>query len=108
MAIIGDVQVKVNPAVLIEKAQSVSKNITSMANYFEQLNKIVSRTSYYWIGEAGELHRNIYQEQKMRIEEMIKRLKEHPADLMAMAQTYDNAEAAVRSIASELPGDIIS
>lgn len=108
MAIIGDIQVKVNSAVLIEKAQSVSESITSMANYFGQLEKIVNRTSYYWTGEAGDLHRNIYQEQKTQIEEMMKRLKEHPVDLMAMAQTYDNAEAAVRSVAAELPGDIIS
>lgn len=108
MAITGEVQVKVNPAVLYEKAQSVSKSITSMVSYFEQLERIVNRTSYYWIGEAGDLHRNIYQEQKPQIEEMIKRLKEHPADLMAIAQTYDNVEAAVKSIAAELPGDIIS
>lgn len=108
MAIIGEVQVKVNPAVLNEKAQSVSKSIRSMEDSFEQLERIISRTSYYWIGEAGDLHRRIYQENKPKIEEMMKRLKEHPVDLMNMAQIYNSVEAAVRSTVSELPEDVIS
>lgn len=108
MAITGDVHIKVNSAVLNSKAQSVSKSIKNMENCFEQLETIINRTSYYWIGEAGDLHRNIYKNQKPQIEEMIKRLKEHPIDLMSIAQTYDAAEAAVQSMAVELPGDIIS
>ena len=108
MAITGDVQIRVNSAVLNSKAQSVSTSIKNMENCFEQLETIINRTSYYWIGEAGDLHRKIYKNQKPQVEEMMKRLKEHPTDLMTIAQTYDTAEAAVQSIAAELPGDIIS
>lgn len=108
MAITGEVHIKVNTTVLNEKAQEVSRSITNMANCFEQLERIISRTSYYWIGEAGDLHRKIYQENREQIEEMFKRLKEHPTDLMTIAQTYAMAEQAVQSVAVELPGDIIS
>lgn len=108
MAIIGDVRIKVNSAVLNNKAQTVSKSITNMANSFEQLERVVSRTSYYWIGEAGDMHRKMYMNQKGQIDEMIKRLKEHPADLAAIAQTYDTTEAMVRSVTVQLPGDAIS
>lgn len=108
MAITGDVHIKVNSAVLNNKAQSVSKSITNMASCFEQLETIINRTSWYWSGEAGDMHRKIYQEQKPQIEEMMKRLKEHPKDLIAIAQTYDITESAVQALASELPGDVIS
>lgn len=108
MAITGDVQIKVNTAVLHEKAQSVIKSIKNMEDSFEQLERIINRTLYYWIGEAGELHRSAYKKQKPEIEEIIRRLKEHPRDLMIIAQTYESAETMIRSISSELPGDIIS
>lgn len=108
MAIIGDVQIKVDSAVLKAKADSVSASIRQMAEYFERLETIINRTSYYWIGEAGDLHRKLYKDQKQQIEEMMKRLKEHPKDLVTIAQTYDTAEAEIQSIAAELPGDIIS
>ena len=54
------------------------------------------------------MHRNIYKEQKAQVEEMLKRLREHPADLTAIAQTYENVESQLQSLAAELPGDIIS
>lgn len=108
MAITGDVRVKVNSAVLNSKAQDVSKSIGRMQQCFDQLETVIKRTSYYWIGEAGDLHRKIYQEQKPQIEEMMKRLKEHPTDLMTIAQTYETAEAQIQSMAAELPGDVIS
>lgn len=108
MAIIGNVNIKVNSTVLNNKAQSVSKSIGNMANCFDQLETIINRTSYYWIGEAGDMHRKIYNDQKVHIEEMVKRLKEHPRDLMTIANTYESTESMVQSMAFELPGDIIS
>ena len=108
MAITGEVQVKVNSAVLNSQAETVSKSIRSMKECFERLETIVNRTSYYWIGEAGDLHRKIYQEQRPQIEEMMKRLEEHPSDLISIAQTYEMAERTVESIAEALPGDVIS
>ncbi len=108
MAITGDVRVKVNSAVLNSKAQAVSNSIGKMQQCFDQLETIIKRTSYYWIGEAGDLHRKIYQEQQPQIEEMMKRLKEHPRDLVTMAQTYDAAEVQIQAMAAELPGDVIS
>lgn len=108
MAITGDVQIKVDSTVLKAKADSVSDSIRQMEEGFDRLETIINRTSYYWIGEAGELHRNMYKEQKEQIEEMMRRLKEHPKDLVTIAQTYDTAEAEIQVIAAELPGDVIS
>lgn len=107
MAIIGEVSVKVRPEVLAEKSQEVSASIRKMASCFEELERIISRTGYYWIGEAGDMHRKLYQEQREAVDEMMKRLEEHPKDLLTISQTYVQAEQAVTSIANELPGDVI-
>ena len=107
MAIIGDVHIKVSTEVLESKSETVSKSVDNMVNCFDELERIINRTSYYWIGEAGDLHRRLYQEQKDNIEEMIKRLREHPRDLIAIAQNYQTANTRAMEIASALPGDII-
>jgi len=107
MAITGSVQIKVNTSVLNSKAQDVSRSIKNMSDCFERLETIVNRTSYYWIGEAGDTQRKMYREQKPRIDEMMRRLKEHPRDLMEIARTYESVEAEVASIAAELPADVI-
>lgn len=108
MEIIGNVHIKVNSAVLNSKAQAVSGSVANMANCFDALERAVNRTSYYWIGEAGDVHRKMYKDRKPQMDEMIRRLKEHPADLLTIAQAYESAEAMVQSFAAELPGDAIS
>lgn len=105
--ITGTVQIKVNAAVLGSKAQVVSRQIRNMENCFEQLDTIVNRTGYYWMGEAGDRQRMLYKGQRPQIEEMMRRLKEHPADLLAIAKNYEGAEYSAQSMAAELPNDVI-
>lgn len=107
MAIGGDVFIKVKPEVLVEKSQEVSASIRKMANCFNDLERIINRTSYYWIGEAGDMHRRLYQEQRDNVDEMMRRLKEHPEDLLTISQNYVQTEQAVEAIANELSGDVI-
>ncbi len=107
MAIAGEVFIKVDTAGLVSTADAVSKSIRNMRECFEQLETIISRTSHYWIGEAGDLHRKIYQGQKPQIEEMMKRLEEHPADLLTIAGVYVPTEKNAESIAESLPGDVV-
>lgn len=107
MAIVGETTIKVNTQVLVDKASEATKSISQMETCFENLQAIINRTSYYWIGEAGDKHRKLYNDQKENIEEMLKRLKEHPRDLVAIAQNYDTTEVALQELANELPGDVI-
>lgn len=107
MAIGGDVVIKVEPEVLVEKSQEVSASIRKMASCFEDLERIINRTNYYWIGEAGDMHRRLYQEQKENVDEMMRRLKEHPQDLLTIAQNYVQTERAVEAVANQLSGNAI-
>lgn len=107
MAITGGVSVKVRPEVLVEKSQEVSASIRKLASCFDDLERIINRTSYYWIGEAGDMHRRIYQEQRDSVDEMMRRLKEHPEDLLTISRNYVQTEQAVEAIANQLSGDVI-
>lgn len=107
MAIIGEVRVKVSTEVLRDKAQNVTANIRKMESCFRELEGIISRTGYYWIGDAAEQHRKIYNNQRESVEQMIKRLKEHPGDLLAISQNYDLAEKQAAEAGSRLPGNVI-
>ncbi len=107
MGTIGDIHIKVSTEVLNAKADAVLKNVMVMSDCFDELKNIVNRTSYYWIGEAGEQHRLIYNNQQEDIDEMLNRLKEHPRDLLAISQNYSRVEKAILEETSNLPGDII-
>lgn len=107
MSILGDVNIKVDTATLHDKALKTSKSIKNMAECFDQMERIIDRTSYYWIGEAGDLHRAIYKQQKSQIDEMLKRLKEYPSDLTSIAGNYIIEESQIESFASELPSNTL-
>jgi len=107
MAITGDVQIRVTPLALKEKAATVTNNIAAMQTCFDELEQIINRTSYYWIGEAGDMHRQMYAEQKSAIAEMMRRLSEHPKDLLTISGQYEVTEQEVEAIGQSLSGDVI-
>jgi uncharacterized protein YukE len=108
MPIIGDARIKVDTQTLINKASETSRSISRMEECFERLELIVNRTSYYWIGEAGDKHRKIYTDNKAEIDIILKRLKEHPRDLLEIEQVYSKAEKDVYKVSKELPANIIT
>lgn len=107
MPIGGSISIKVRPEILVEKSREVSASISKMASCFEDLERIVNRTSYYWMGEAGDMHRRLYREQRDHVDEMLKRLKEHPEDLLTIARNYVQVEQTAETIANGLSGDVI-
>lgn len=107
MAITGEVQIKVKTEELVAKADSVTNYIGKVSTSFESIAAIIKRTENYWIGDAGDLHRKIYNDEKANIEEMFRKMKEHPKDLKAIAGVYTEAENTITNIANELPGDLI-
>ena len=100
--------VKVSGEALKSATQTAQSHINRMAQIFESVEQLVSRSSSYWIGQAGDAHRRAYESRKEEIREALKRLKEHPADLMTMASVYDSAESAAREMAAGLPSDVLS
>jgi len=110
------VEIKVQPDVLNAKASDVSTSISQMEQLFDtvQMEQLfdtvqttVARTKYYWIGEAGELHRKMFEEQKDDVETLLKRLKEHPVDLQKIAKTYIDTEQRQTEASSQMSSNLI-
>ena len=102
----GDIILKKTPEHFKEKTDQVSREIGAMTDAFGELAAVISRTSHYWIGEAGDHYRTLYTENKKEIEEILKRLGEHPEWLLQKAQIKKQDEQD-ETQPVPLPGDII-
>lgn len=103
----GNFTLRVTPEELKAVSAQVTPLITRMANDFSKLSDLMNRTAGYWIGDAGETYRKTYKDREAEIQEMIKRLQEHPADLLVMAGVYEQAENANVAASEPLPSDAI-
>lgn len=102
-----DVTLRVTPEELTAEAESVQGHITSMQNKFSAVESAVSRSEGYWIGEAGDTHRQLYRRQKEEIDKIFRKLGEQVADLKAAARVYEQTEAAVEAAADSLPDQVL-
>lgn len=100
-------QLKADPATLKAKAEEVQGQINTFENNWKQLAQIVQKTKGYWVGEASNLHQRQYEELAEDVERMLKRLKEHPVDLMKIAGVYEAHEEKAVALAQSLSGDVI-
>lgn len=101
------VSFKVTPEILTAKSTEAAKSVNAMRKHFEELRRLVDKTGKYWIGEAGDKHREMYYGLEEDIEEILRRLGEHPVDLVAIAQKYSDTELQIQQEIEELPGDVI-
>lgn len=104
---IGEIAIKVTTEELLEKAAQINRSIDAIRGNFSEMEAAVKRSSGYWLGEAGEKHRRIFNGQKETIAEIMERLSKHVADLRAIAQVYAKAEKGIEQIALDLPSDVI-
>lgn len=102
-----EITLKVKTEVLVAKATEVNYDIRQLESHFSSIQDIISRTRGYWTGTAGDKARRIFDNQKKDTAKVIKRFKEHPTDLLAMAGIYNKAEQDIASQNKELPIDAI-
>ena len=88
-----DIKMNVLPNELDMKAQEATTAIFEMEQLLANVQDTVNRTEYYWNGEAAELNRKVFLEQKEDMEEILTRLKEYPATLRKVANIYRETEA---------------
>lgn len=103
-----NVTLKVQPEALRAKAQEVEGDVRTLRQQFDSIQDIVSRSSGYWAGDAGDRARREFSGQKESIAKVIRRFQEHPGDLMAMAGVYDETEKALSQENKKLATDVIA
>lgn len=103
----SDVMIKVTPEELYAKSQSISSILAKTQQNFQEMEDVINKTEGYWIGEAGEAHREMFRDMTPHIEEITKRITEHIRDLNEIAGVYQETEREIQEIAEQLPADVI-
>lgn len=103
----GGIQLKVSPDILKSKAQEITAQANNISKSWQEMCNVISHSKSYWEGDASDYHRKAFDENKDDVDQILRRLREHPKDLMQMAGIYTQAESEAEQIASSLPDDII-
>jgi WXG100 family type VII secretion target len=103
----SDAMIKVAPEALITTSDHVLTKINAAENAFSDMREIMRRTLFYWKGDAGDRHRELFEEETPEMEEIFKRFREHAGDLKTIAANYTNAENAAKAAAEVLSSDVI-
>lgn len=93
-----NIKMNVLPNELDMKAQEAATAIYEMEQLLANVQDTVNRTEYYWNGEAAELNRKVFLEQKEDMEEILTRLKEYPATLRKVANIYRETEEKPKAV----------
>ena len=101
----ADFTFRVKPEELERKAGEFKGIIQSIQRHLSAIEDISGKTRRYWIGEAGDQSRSGYSSYQEDIGFIIKRLKEHPDDLLKMAGIYRQAEQKAQTISNTLKVD---
>lgn len=88
----GSVKVRVTPAVLRQKASEVTRRIDRVQALFGEMDDRIRGTRAYWIGAGGEAHREAYETEKETVDLILRRLREHPDDLLKISGLYEREE----------------
>lgn len=107
-SVFGAVNIIVDTTEMVTQANEVMRLASDMEQKFQDIEDLIKKTKNYWIGEAGELHRQRYNEKKDDISVMIRRVYEHPRDLCSIAGLIDSMEKGNVELVSELPANVIS
>ena len=87
-----DIKMNVLPNELDIKAQEAATAIFEMEQLLANVQDTVNRTEYYWNGEAAEINRKVFLEQKEDMEAILSRLKEYPETLRKVANIFRETE----------------
>lgn len=103
----SEITIKVSSAELKSKAREIKKQISVIKQNWESLKKTVENSTTYWEGNASDMHQSKLKKQVEAVERVLKRLGEHPTDLLEMAGIYEEVEETVKQKVTELPTSII-
>jgi len=98
----ADIVLRVTPEVLQQKSDEFTGIIKEIKAHFDRVEGIAGKTSTYWHGDAGTRDRESYASYKDDIQFIIRRLEEHPTDLLTMAGIYRKTEQEVAAVNAQL------
>ena len=103
----SNTKICVTTEILIARANDATRKIDIMENRLNSIERIVSSTKSYWVGEAGDACRRRYESELEVIQEIMKRLKGQPGTLLTIANVYQETEEEAVSVSRPLPENVI-
>ncbi|MGN0290472.1 MAG: WXG100 family type VII secretion target [Lachnospiraceae bacterium] len=103
----ANVTLKVSTDVMKAKADEIKTQAKNIETNWERMKEVVNNSKTYWEGDASDYHRRYLKDNEDDVKKIIKRLNEHPKDLLSMAGIYSETEKQAAKIASALPDDVI-
>lgn len=98
----ADMVLRVTPEVLQQKSGEFTDIIKQIRTHLDRVESISAKTKGHWQGDAGARDRESYASYKEDIQFIIRRLDEHPTDLLKMAGIYKETEKAVATANAQL------
>ena len=102
-----DIRLKVNTDQIKKQAVIVSDEIRETERTWKMIQGKFESSQKYWVGEASKKHQRYIKKAIVEVDHLLKRMKEHPVDLLKMASIYDKAERGARSVSGKLPNSVI-
>lgn len=102
------ITLKVSPSELKSKAEEIQNQINSFEIAWNRIVQLINNSKGYWVGDAGNAHQKQFEQYKNDVERIIKRLHEHPDDLLKMAGVYEESERRAVEKTQTLSGNVIS
>ena len=102
-----EVRIRVSTDTLRDKAGLLTDEVSGIEGQWNDLVDIVRNSLSYWEGNASEKHQAYLEANREDVDTIIRRLKEHPGDLLAMAGIYEETEAGITEYNVALASDVI-
>lgn len=102
-----DIRLKVNTEQIKKQATLVSDEIRETERMWRMIQRKFESSQKYWVGEASKKHQQYIKKATVEVDHLLKRMKEHPVELLKVAGVYDKAEKSARSMSGKLPNDVI-
>ena len=90
-----------------EKAVQIKNICNDMLNHIKAMEKCVDNLPYYWVTEGSELMRDIFGEDKEKIQRIEYRMQNQIENLNRIIMLYEKSEKESVSKAETLPDAII-
>lgn len=103
----ADIVLRTTPEDLRKQSEWFDKIAKEVKKRFEHIETISAKTKGYWQGDAGDRDRESYASYKEDINFIVRRLEEHPRDMLTIAGIYTEAEKAAASTNAQLKTDEI-
>ena len=94
----ADIQLKVDPDIMKNIAGELQEIIRKIQNEYNRIKEIA---------EASNVHRAYTKNIEEEMQTILKRLAEHPTDLLKIAGLYSDNEEKIVELANMLPTNVI-